>query len=570
MKIYTSPHAPVLVRNESIYTNLAVTRFDDFPREQPAFIDAATGKVISRGDWLQLTQELAWGFRHEFPRLGGVGSLQRGDVVMIFSPNSLAWPVMLFGGFAAGLCMTLANSSYTARELEHQWTNSGAKVVIVHPDLLSVVLEMFKNVKLDLTAARRRIIIADWPTPDPAFNDYIRMQNLLGAGRLFQEERFPEELANETTLLCYSSGTTGEPKGVMITHRNLIAVIAMIEISYPSLHEPNPVISGPIPFYHIYGGINLLHFPFIRGVPLVIMQKFDPVDTCKWIEKYKVTQMLVVPPICLLFTRHPAIDKYNMSSLRLISSGAAHLKEPLVKALRNRLRNAGADVAITQGYGMTEMSPTTHILPAKDFIRKAGSIGTLLPNLEARLVVEDVREAAPGEPGELWLRGPTIMKGYLNNSEATADSITPDGWYKTGDIATLDEEGYYSIVDRRKELIKYKGFQVPPAELESVLLKHPEIADAAVIGVVDEAEATELPKAYVVHKTGLQSYDERAFCLAVEEWIKPHVARHKYLRGGVVVIDAIPKSAAGKILRRQLVERAKSEFASAKATGAKL
>ncbi|EKM53456.1 uncharacterized protein PHACADRAFT_125215 [Phanerochaete carnosa HHB-10118-sp] len=570
MKIYASPHAPAPVRDESIYTNLAVTRFNDFPAEQPAFIDAATGRVISREDWHHLTHQMAWGLRSGFARLGGVGSLERGDVAMIFSPNSLAWPIMLFGGFAAGLCMTLANSSYTPRELEHQWTDSGAKVVFVHPALLPVVLEMFKNLDFDLTAARRRIIIADWPARDPISNDYIRMQDLLYKGRFFMEEKFPGELANETALLCYSSGTTGKPKGVMTTHRNLTALLPMVDISYPNLHEPNPVMLGSLPFYHIYGVFKLLHFPFIRGIPVVIMQKFDITDACKWIEKYKVTQMLVVPPMCLLFTHHPAVDKYNISSLRLMLSGAAPLGAPLVMAMCTRFKNAGADFALIQGYGLTETSPTTHLLPAEDFVRKVGSVGPLLPNLEARLVVEDVQEAAAGEPGELWLRGPSIMKGYLNNPEATANSITPDGWFKTGDIAIVDEEGYYTIVDRRKELIKYKGFQVPPAELESVLLEHPEIVDVAVIGVVDEAEATELPKAYVVHKTGLQFHEEQAFGLAVQEWIKPRVARHKYLRGGVVTIEAIPKSAAGKILRRQLRERAKLEFASAKAAKAKL
>ena len=215
MKIYTSPYPPTPIANESAYTFLASTHFADFPPEAPAFIDAASGKTISRGEWRELTLSLAWGLRHELHKLGGP-VLQRGDVAMIFSPNSIAWPIMLFGGVAAGIRMTLANSAYTPRELEHQWLDSGAKVVFVHPPLIPVVLEMFKNLDYDLTSAQRRIIVADWPFPDPAAKDYIRVDDLLGKGQLKQEEKFPGELSHETNILCYSSGTTGKPKGVMV------------------------------------------------------------------------------------------------------------------------------------------------------------------------------------------------------------------------------------------------------------------------------------------------------------------------------------------------------------------
>lgn len=215
MTIYTSPYPPVAVPNESIFTNLARTRFADFPANSPAFIDAATGKTISRGEWRDLALSMAWGLRHEFPRIGGV-SLQRGDVAMIFSPNSIAWPVMLFGGFAAGLRMTLANSAYTPGELAFQWKDSGAKAVFVHPSVIPIALEMFKSLDLSLTEARRRIIVADWGIPGAGTNEYVRIDDLLGKGSLSEEEKFPGEQANETALLCYSSGTTGKPKGVEV------------------------------------------------------------------------------------------------------------------------------------------------------------------------------------------------------------------------------------------------------------------------------------------------------------------------------------------------------------------
>jgi len=306
----------------------------------------------------------------------------------------------------------------------------------------------------------------------------------------------------------------------------------------------------------------LLLYPLFCGFPVAILPKFDPDLFCQAIERYRVTAGFIVPPILLVLVHHPATNKYDLRSLKLLTSGAAPLSAGVVDLVVKKLKSVGATVAVNQGYGLTETSPATHLLPEKDCRRKIGSIGILLPNLEARLVANDennIADAAQGEPGELWVRGPTVMKGYLNNPTATASSITTDGWFKTGDIATRDEEGYYKIVDRKKELIKYKGFQVPPAELESVLLQHPEIVDAAVIGVDDPARATELPRAYIVHKAGTTGA-RKSFPKDVQLWVEARVAKHKFLRGGVVIIDAIPKSAAGKILRRELRERAKSEF----------
>jgi acyl-CoA synthetase (AMP-forming)/AMP-acid ligase II len=331
---------------------------------------------------------------------------------------------------------------------------------------------------------------------------------------------------------------------------------------------PKDTLIGVLPFYHIYGAIKLLHFPFRCGTPVVIMNRFDPVQFCANIEKYRVTIAFIVPPVLVVLARHPAVDQYDLSSIRMIFSGAAPLGAALSRQVLQRLlskRNGDRSVDILQGYGLTETSPTVTLMTSAHGLRKLGSVGLLLPNLEARLVLDTdgLADAKEGESGELWIRGPSVMKGYLNNPEATEETITPDKWFKTGDIAIRDKEGFYWIVDRRKELIKYKGYQVPPAELESVLLTHPEIADVAVVGVNSQKQATELPRAYIVHAqpdSVKTNAEKLVFADYIQRWIQSKVTRHKFLRGGVVVIDAIPKSAAGKILRRELRELAKEEL----------
>ncbi|KAF7362187.1 4-coumarate--CoA ligase-like 7 [Mycena venus] len=579
--IYTSPYTPYPILSTSIFTRLFASgasgdsHIGSFPGSLKAFVDADSGASITRAQLAHLALSLAYGLKHN-PHTSRFAS--RGSTVLIYSPNSLAWPVVLFGSVAAGLRCTLANSAYTSHELAFQYTDSGAKLVFTAEDGLSVVRAMLHESGIAKEEAEKRIIVlgsdlrwAGGPSAprSPASEYLLKMEDLLDKGKLAEEEKFEGSNAHETVYICYSSGTTGKPKGVETSHQNITTLLDIVSSAFPPL-TGGSIMLGILPFYHIYGIAKLVHYPFTQGCPVVIQTKFEPVKFCSVIQRFRVTHSLVVPPVLVILARHegPSTNTIYRVSESLFS-GAAPLGQTLVKQVKDRLlakRGGRGNLGITQGYGLTETSPTTHLLTVEEADRKMGSIGVLLPNLEARLVEDDEGkiDAAEGQPGELWIRGKTVMKGYLNNPTATKNSITPDGWFKTGDVAIRDNEGYYYIVDRRKELIKYKGFQVPPAELEYVLLSHPDIADAAVIGLQSEKEATELPRAYVVHAhpDKVKTAQAKAeFARSVVKWMESKVARHKFLRGGVAVIGIIPKSAAGKILRRDLRELAKQEAA---------
>ncbi|KAK0494751.1 AMP binding protein [Armillaria luteobubalina] len=557
-KIYPSPDPSLPIVSRSIFTHLLAQDGDlvgGHPASLPAFVDSASGTTITRAQLRSLALSLGYALQNH-PRIGA----KRGDTVLVYSPNSLAWPVAVFGSISAGLRTTFANNAYTSRELAHQYTDSRASYVFTTEEGLPTVREMFKTI--GVSEGDKILLFSNslsWAGgPDaprsPRTAGLLRIDDLLSLGQLKEEEKFEGDLAQETVFLCYSSGTTGKPK---TKHQNLTSVVDMANLCL-SYIAGEPIL-GVLPFYHIYGAVKLLLFPLKCGSPCIIQPRFDPVQFCANIERYKIKLALIVPPIMVVFARHPAVEQYDLTSLKVLISGAAPLGAALTKQVNDRLRARKVNCAIVQGYGLTETSPMTHLLPPQDAERKMGSIGTLLPNLEARLVDEGV-DTAEGKPGELWIRGPTIMRGYLNNVEATKEAITPDGWFLTGDVAIRDKDGFYYIVDRRKELIKYKV--IPPAELESVLLSHPDIADAAVVGVYDAEEATELPRAYVVHAKPQKistDIEKNAFTRDVSLWIQTKVARHKFLRGGVVVIDVVPKSAAGKILRRELRDRAKAE-----------
>jgi acyl-CoA synthetase (AMP-forming)/AMP-acid ligase II len=328
---------------------------------------------------------------------------------------------------------------------------------------------------------------------------------------------------------------------VMLTHRNLVANLCQHE-PMRTIGEDDRVIAV-LPFFHIYGQTLVLNDALRRGATVVTMARFDLAQFLAAIERHRVTACYLAPPVVLALAKHPLVDEHDLSSLRFIVSGAAPLDAELQGAAERRV-----GCRISQGYGLTEASPVTHYVCEHDE-NVHGTIGTLFPSTEARLVdAESGQDAAPGQPGEIWIRGPQVMLGYLGDEVATAATLTSDGWLRTGDIATVDEAGRFRVVDRLKELIKYKGYQVPPAELEGILLTHPQIADACVVPVRDE-EAGEVPKAFVVPHAG-QELDTGE----VMAYVAARVAPHMQVRA-CELIDAIPKSPSGKLLRRVLVER---------------
>jgi 4-coumarate--CoA ligase len=439
------------------------------------------------------------------------------------APNLPEYAVVFHGVATAGGTNTTINPTYTADEVRHQLQDSKATLL--------VTIGMFADTA---RAAIEGTDVTEIFTLDGA-EGTTNFTALLGD----PIDQVPVDLDEHVVVLPYSSGTTGLPKGVMLTHRNLVANIVQSQaVLTPDQGE---VAIAALPFFHIYGMQVLMNTLLANGVHVICMPRFDLEQALQTIQDQQVTRFFAVPPMVLALAKHPIVDQYDLSSLKMVFSGAAPLGADLAQEAAKRI---GCEVV--QGYGMTELSPVSHATPAGDF--KPGSSGVAVPNTECRLVAADGEDQDAGGRGELWVRGPQVMKGYLNNEEATRNTIDDDGWLHTGDVAELDEDGHYYIVDRVKELIKYKGFQVPPAELEALLLTHPKIADTAVIGILDE-EAGELPKAFVVVAPGQDLGEDE-----VKAFVADKVATYKQIRM-VEFVDAIPKSASGKILRRELRDR---------------
>lgn len=515
--IFTSPHPRISIP-ECPFAEHVLERASTLGGKR-ALIDGPTGRSLSYADLERATRATAAGL--------AARGFTKGDVLALCSPNLPEWAVAFYGVAVAGGVTTTLNPLSTAEEIAGQLKDSRARFLVTVPPLAektrraasaSGVEEVFVFGEAEGTTPFGSLLLPDEAPPE-----------------------VPIEPHEDLVALPYSSGTTGTPKGVMLTHFNLVANVRQMLAVDPIADDE--VALAVVPFFHIYGMVVVLGAVLSAGATIVCVPRFEFDDFLTLLERYGVTRANLVPPIILGLAKHPGVEGYDLSALRLIISGAAPLGEEVALACGKRV---GCDVR--QGYGLTETSPVTHYCsPYAPAGNKPASVGPAVPNTEVCVVdLTTGSRLGPGERGEVWCRGPQVMKGYLDRPEATAATIDEEGWLHTGDVGVVDDDGYLYVVDRAKELIKYKGFQVAPAELEHLLAGHPAVGDVAVIPSPDP-EAGEVPKAFVVRRGDLTG-DELA------EWVAERVAPHKKIRR-VEFVEEIPKSASGKILRRILVER---------------
>ena len=513
--IHTSPYPDVVIPDVTLpdFVMANAHRLG----AKPALVDGISGRTVSHAEFADQVVRTSVGLVRR--------GFAKGDVFAICMPNSIEYPIAFHAVARAGGIVTPINSISTVDEVRKQLSDSGARFVLTCREMAEKIASAAQGTRVE-----EIFTTSDAPGTTP----FVTL--LDSSAEIAMPAIDPRE---DVVALPYSSGTTGLCKGVMLTHRNLVANLIQLDVGHM---RESDVLVCVLPMFHIYGLTAIVNFSLRRGCTAVTLPRFDLAELIDVLEKRRVTFAHLVPPILLAIAKNPLFSGRDLSHLRVVFSGAAPLSAELSRECAERL-----GCAVVQGYGMTESSPATHMTPMQPGTSKHGSIGVCLPNTECRIVdTATGRDLAFDEPGELWVRGPQVMKGYLNQPEATRATVDAEGWLHTGDVGYVDRDGQFFIVDRVKELIKYKAWQVAPAELEALLATHPCVADVAVIGAPD-AEAGEIPKAFVVLR-GAATADE------LMRFVAERVAPYKKVRA-VQFVDSIPKSASGKILRRVLVER---------------
>ncbi len=519
--IFKSPSPEIDIPNIS-WPEYFFNRIKSYHNEV-ALIDGENGKTTSFAELKKNTHSIATSLQQK--------GYKKGDIFAIYAPNLPEYifafqSVLLIGGV-----VTTVNPLYTSSELEHQLNHSNTCCLFTTSALLEKV-----NSVLAATLVKEVFVFGN--------TDVTNSFNLLLQDHIDIELKpVGIDPHSDIAVLPYSSGTTGLPKGVMLSHRNLVAHNIQIEAQKDASHpDKESRMIAILPFFHIFGMTVNMNLGLSNGSTLIIVNGFKPKHFLSLIQQHQINRGYLVPPIILFLAENSLVDAYDISSLQYLLSGAAPLGEEQLQAVKNRIL-----CSVYQAYGLTETSPVTHKEPDLLITNKQGTVGVLLPNTEAMIIdTETGKPLGCNQPGELLLRGPQVMLGYLDNPKATAATIDANGWLHSGDIASADEDGFFYIVDRLKELIKCRGYQIAPAELEALLLTHPDIVDAAVIPKADK-KSGEVPKAFVVLKQEI-SADE------LISWAAKQVASYKRIKE-IEFIDQIPKSPSGKILRRVLRDR---------------
>nr|AIY34663.1 4-coumarate:CoA ligase-like protein [Albuca bracteata] len=527
--IYTSPRPPLSFPSDPDLSMISfLFRNVDLYPNRLALVDAESGRSFTFAELRSTVSSFAVGLS----RLG----IEKGDVVLIFSPNSVLFPISFLSIVSLGAVATTVNPLYTVPELSKQALDSRAKLVLTSPELVAKARAL--NLPIVLLSDKENAS-ASMPT----FYDVIERFGSAPAARI-DPPRITQE---DTAALLYSSGTTGTSKGVVLTHRNFISAAMMLTADQDEEGDPPNTFLCFLPIFHVFG-LSVVNFAQLRrGNTVVVMERFDMERMLAAIDRFAVSHLFVVPPVMVGLAKMGKVTKYNLDSLRWICSGAA----PVGGDVMEEVARAFDGVDVVQGYGLTETTSIISLERCKEKGRKIGSTGYLMAGIEAKVITVDTLQPVPPRMnGELLFRGPNMMQGYFNNPEATRLTLDDEGWLHTGDLGYFDEKGRLYVEDRIKELIKCKGFQVAPAELEAVLISHPQILDAAVVPMED-AEAGQVPIAFVVcPDSSLTETD-------VQKFVANEVAPYKRLRR-VVFVNGIPKTASGKILRRELTQEAKT------------